>query len=157
MGTPATTARVTPPIAGFKDGFSTKIAFAADSNVTLWEKTVKPPGVDGGDPIETTTMFNATYRTMAARSLKTLTNGTTTCAYHSSVLPQIVALINVEGAITIHFPDGSTWDFFGYLKSFEPQEHVEGEQPTANCEFVCTNVDPSDDSESAPVYTAAGT
>ena len=158
MGVPTTTARIAPVGVKIDDGFSTLIAFAADADVSLWEKTVKPPGIDGGDAIETTTMHNTTWRTMAARALKTLTESGLTCAYDPVVIDQINALINVEGAITVHMPNGDTLDFFGYLKSFEIQDHVEGEQPEAQVVIIPTNVDPSDGSEASPNYkTAAGT
>lgn len=158
MGTPANTTRATPVGVKLNDGFSTLIAFAADSDVSFWEKTVTPPGIDGGDAIETTTMHNTTWRSMAARALRTLTDASTTVAYDPVVYDQIVALINVEGAITVKFPNGDTLDFFGYLKDFIPQENVEGEQPEAQVTIVPTNIDPTDGTEAAPNYiTAAGT
>lgn len=153
-----TTTRSTPVGTKIDDGFSTLIAFAADPDVSFWEKTVKPPGIDGGDAIETTTMHNTTWRTMAARQLKTMTNITGTCAYDPVVYDQIVALCNVEGEFTVHFPNGDTLDVYGYLKSFEPQDNEEGSQPEANFEIVCTNVNPTTGAEVAPNYiTAAGT
>ena len=154
----ANTARIAPVGIPLDDGFSTKIAFASDPDVSFWEKTVKPPGVDGGDAIEQTTMHNTAWRTMSSRSLKTLTPVTGTCAYDPVVYDQIVALINVEGSITVHFSNGDTLDFFGFLKSFDPGDNEEGSQPEASFEIVPTNTDPSDGSESAPNYiTSAGT
>jgi hypothetical protein len=141
-----------------KDGYQTLITFAADTTVNLWEKTVKPPGIDGGDAIEQTTMRNTALRQMAARSLKTLTNSESTCAYDPEVYSSILALINVETTVTVLFPNGDTLAFYGYLQKFEPQEHKEGEQPEAQITVIPTNTDPSDYSEAAPVYTAyAGT
>jgi hypothetical protein len=68
------------------------------------------------------------------------------------------ALINNETTITVHFPDGSTLAFYGYLKTFEPQEMTEGEQPEAECEFVVTNWDPANRVEAGPVMVeVAGT
>lgn len=158
MGTPANTSRVAPVGVKLGDGYSTKIAFAADSDVSFWEKTVQPPGHDGGDAVETTTMHNTTVRTFGARNLITMTESSVTAAYDPVVYDQILALVNVEGAITIHFPNGDTLDFFGYLKDFIPQPHAEGAQPEANITIVPTNVDPSDGSEASPNYiTSAGT
>lgn len=154
MGIPATTARTTPAGSHLKNGHPTLIAFAADPDVSFWEKTVQPPGLDGGDPIDQTTMHNDTYRTMAPRSLITMTEFQVVAAYDPAVIDQILALINVEGAITVHHPDGSTEDFFGFLRQFERSEHTEGEQPEATITIVPTNVDPSDDSEAAVNYTA---
>lgn len=151
MGAPAHTARVTPVGIKLKDGFSTTVAFAADPNVSFWEKTVKPPGLDGGDAIEQTTMHNVRLRTMASRSLSTMTPMNLTAAYDPAVYTQILALINVEGSITVHFPDGSRLSFFGFLQSFETQDMSEGEQPEADIVVTPTNVDPADGTEADPV------
>ena len=148
-----TTSRVDPTGNMLENGFSTKIAFAADANVTFWEKSVTPPGVDGGDAIEISTMFNTTWRTKAAQSLKDLTDAGASAAWDPKVYDEIVALINVEGEITITFPDDSTLDFFGYLKSFVPGEMAEGDQPMADIVVVCTNINPNTLLESGPVFT----
>jgi len=147
-----TTARSAPGGTKLEDGYSTKIAFAADADVSLWEKTVKPPGMDGGDAIETTDMHNTDLRTMAARALKTMTTSTLNVSYDPAVYDQIDALINENGWITVHFPDLSTLDFVGYLKSFEPGDNAEGTQPTAACQIIATNTLAG--VETAFVYTA---
>lgn len=147
------TARVTPTGTKLDNGFSTKITFANDADVSFWEKTVTPPGIDGGDGIDITTMFNTAWRTKAARTLKELTDASVTAAYDPNVHSQIVALVNVEQLITVTFPDTSTLDFYGYLKSFTPGEFQEGEQPTADIEVVCTNLNPNTGLETAPVFT----
>lgn len=158
MADPTTTARVTPDGIPLRDGYSTQIAFSQDSNICFWEKTVTPPSVDGGDPIETTTMHNSTWRTLAPRSLKTLGEIALTAAYDPDLYDEAVAICNVEGSITVHFPDGSTLDFYGFLQSVEPQEHVEGDQPEANIVVVPTNWDPTNNVEAGPVMTeVAGT
>ncbi len=157
MGVPAVTARIDPVGQRLRNGYRTLVCFAADPNVSLWEKTVQPPGVDGGDPVDTNTMHNDTWFTQAARTLKKMTDGGMTVAYDPAVYDQIVALINVEGSVTIHFPDGSAVAFFGYLKSFEPGDNAEGEQPEATCVIVCTNTDPMDGTEADINYEADGT
>lgn len=158
MSAPATTARQTPAGIKLDDGYQTKIAFAADPDVSFWEKTVKPPGLDGGSPIDTTTMHNTTWRTMAARALITLTESTVNAAYDPNVYNNILALINVEGAITVRFPDGSTLSFFGFLQKFEPNDNAEGEMPMAAVTITPTNYDPVGKVEAAPVLTSvAGT
>lgn len=148
-----TTSRTAPVGTKLNDGYQTLIAFEVDPDVSFWEKTVQPPGVDGGDAINTATMHNTTWRTMAARSLKTLTPFKVTCAYDPLVYNQIVAMINVEGEITVHFPDTSTLDFFGFLKSFIPGDNVEGEQPEAELEIVPTNYNPNTGNEAGPTFT----
>ena len=158
MAAPATTTRTTPTGKYLEDGFSTKIAFSRDPAIKFWEKTVTPPGIDGGDSIEQTTMHNTLWRTFAPRQLQTLTEMTTTAAYDPVVYTDIQELINQEGSITVRFPDGSTLDFFGYLKMFQPNEVSEGEQPDAEVTIVPTNWDPINDVEAAPVLTSvAGT
>jgi hypothetical protein len=146
-----TTARVTPVGVALDDGFSTKIALAADANVSFWERSVKPFGMAGGDPIDVTTMFNTTYRTKALRQLLDGTPVSGSAAYDPQVLDQIIALVNVNGWITIHHPNGDTWDFVGGLTNFDPQEHAEGELPLANFEIVPTFRLAG--AETAPVFT----
>lgn len=154
----ATTARSTPVGVRLDDGFSTLIAFAADPDISLWEKTVKPPGLDGGEAVQTSTMHNVTYRTTAPRQLKTLTPCTMTVAYDPQVYDQIISLINVETTITCHFADGSTLDFYGFLQNFEPGECAEGAQPEATCTITPTNVVPGTSTEASFNYkTASGT
>lgn len=148
------TARTDPVGTALEDGFSSKIAFAADPDISFWEITVTPPGIDGGDAIDQTTMFNTAWRTKAARSLKELTDASLTCAYDPSVIDQIFALVNVEGLVTVHFPDTSTLDFYGYLRSFTPGELAEGERPEADVVIVCTNYNTVTGAEVAPDYTA---
>ena len=153
MAAPETTARSTPLGIMLDDGYSTKIAFAADPDVSFWEKDVQPPGLDGGDAIETTTMHNTTYRTFSARSLATLTEMSSTVAYDPDLYDEALALINVEGSISVHFPDLSTLDFFGYLKSFAPSALEEGSQPVATITIVPTNYDTANAVEASPVMT----
>lgn len=158
MAAPPTTARATPAGIKLDDGFSTVIAMAGDPDISFWEKTVKPPGIDGGDAVETTTMHNTVWRTMSPRALRTLTECTFTAAYDPGVFDQIVNIINYEQGFTIHFPDGSTLDFYGFLKNFEPQDMSEGAQPEASITISPTNQDPTSGAEEAPVLTSvAGT
>lgn len=156
MAAPATTSRTTPPGTKLDNGFSSKIAFAADADVNFWETSVQPPGIDGGDAIDITTMFNSTYRTMAARTLIQITEHTLIVSYDPNVWAQIISLVNTEGAITVHFPNSDTLDFFGYLRVFQPQTNEPGTRPTANVTITPTNWDPSNNVEQGPVYTASG-
>lgn len=144
MGTPA----------GLKmeDGYRTTIEFSENTTVSLWEKEVTPPGVDGGGEIDTTTMRNDEWRTKAAKALKTLTEGTVSAAYDPQVYDQIMAMVNVNQAITVTLPDGSTVVFWGWLNSFKPGALVEGQMPLAEVQIIPSNVD-GDGAEIGPVYT----
>lgn len=160
MAAPSATPRGTPGGLAMPDGFSSLITLASDDDIQFFEKTVQPPGMDGGDAIETTTMHNTAWRTLAARSLKTLTDVTATVAYDPAVLDSgaIQAAINREDTITVTFSDGSTIAFYGYLRTFEPSEMEEGAQPEATVTITPTNVDPSDFSEAGPtIVEVAGT
>lgn len=147
MGAPAYTARQTPQGIRLEDGYQSLFAFAADPDVSLWEIETGLPGLDGGEPINTTTQHNVNLRTMAPRALKTMTAFTTRCAYDPQVYEDLDALINVETAITNHFPDGTRLAFWGFLQKFEPDGLVDGTFPTAQVTIVPTNTDPSDGTE----------
>ncbi len=158
MAAPVTTVRGAPLGGKMGDGYQTLIAFALDPTVSFWERTVTPPGIDGGDAVETTTMHNTEWRSMAARALKTLTESSLTVAYDPLVDTNILSLISNEGSVTVHFPDGSTLDFYGYLRSFQPGDLAEGTMPEATITITPTNYDPVNKVEAAPVYkTANGT
>jgi hypothetical protein len=158
MTAPVASARQDPAGIKLKDGHGTKLAFAADPDISFWEVEVKPPGMDGGEAIEQTTHHNTVYRTKAPQSLIDLTDGEGTCQYDPVVVSQVRALINVETTLTIIYPDGSTDAIYGYMKSFEPDPIVTGEPPTASFSFVATNVEPGTSDEEGPTYTdVAGT
>lgn len=163
MAAPVTTGRIDPsgiaiPEIALEDGYSSKIAFAIDPDVALFEKTVTPPAIDGGDPIDTTTMFNVTWRTFLPRALKTLDEVTLTCAYDPVCYTQLLSLININGSITVEFADGTTLDFWGFMRRFEPQQLVEGTHPEANVTIRPSNWDSALNVEAGPALTeTAGT
>jgi hypothetical protein len=141
MAAPAATVRQSPTGIKLDDGFATLVTIKRFPAINLWEKTVTPPGLDGGDAVDTTTMHNLILRTKSPRLLRDMTEGSMTVAYDPGVLADCISAINVNDEITVRFPDGTTWAFWGYLRTFEPQEISEGEQPTANCSFMPTNQD----------------
>ena len=151
MTAPTLTARTTPGGIKLGDGFSSKIAFALDSNIELYEIEVQPPGIDGGEAISTTTMHNVAYRTKAPRSLIEATDSTIKAAYDPIAYTSIKAIVNRRGSITVHFPDGSTYTFYGYLRSFVPDSMVEGTMPVATVVIVETDEDPVAHTEVGPV------
>lgn len=136
------------------DGFSTTIEFADFPAVLFWEKTVTPPGVDGGGPNDTTTMRNLTLRTQAPKKLKTMTEMTASVAYDPQALQDAFDMVNVNQLITVNFPDGSNWAFWGWLNSITPDEISEGAQPTASVSIQPSNQNDSG-AETDPVFTPA--
>ncbi len=160
MAAPVATARSSMVGVGIplQDGYQTLITMSTVPAIKFYERTVTPPGVDGGDPIERTTMHNTTWRTFGARSLKTLTPVSTTATYDPVVYDQIVTSLNVEQTITVTFADGSTIAFYGYLQNFEASEAVEGSDPEASLTFQPTNWDPTNNVEAGPtVVEVVGT
>lgn len=154
MSAPTPAARTDPAGIKLDDGYRCLVALNADPDASFWEKEVTPPGLDGGDGIDTTTMHNDDWRTMSPRALITMTPFSMVVAYDPNVYNNLLALINVKTTVTVHFPDGSTLAFYGYLKSFTPDALKEGEQPQATVEVVPTNQDPTTGAEEAPVLTS---
>ncbi len=152
MGAPTATARQTPAGIRLLDGYQTLITFAGDPDISFWEKTVTPPGLDGGDAIPTTTMHNVLWRTMAARALIDLTELTLTAAYDPDLYDEIKAILNINDQITVTFPDGSTLAFWGFLRLFDVQSMEGGSPPEANITIQPTNTDGSG-AEQGPVMT----
>lgn len=134
------------------DGFSTIITFANIPSVKIYEKEVTPPGITMGGAIETTTMRNTTWRTMAPRALKSLTAMSVTVAFATEAIPVIQSQIGINQIITVTFPDGATLVFWGWMEEFTIGAMVEGEQPTATMNVTPGNID-DEGAEVAPEYT----
>jgi hypothetical protein len=154
MAAPATTTRQTPSGIMLDDGYISKLAFARDPDVSLWEIEVKPSGMDNGEPINLTTMHTVRYRRKGPRALLEHTNLTMKCGYDPICRGQIEDnLIGQEGSITQTWSDGSKEDFYGYLKSAEFSANTESEMPTVDIEIVVTNWDPVNRVEVGPNRT----
>lgn len=147
--------RGTPAGTKLPDGYQSLITLTNDTDIEFFEKTVQPPGADGGDSVDQTTMHNVTVVTKAAQTLIDFTDSPSTVAYDPIVLNSILAQININQLVTYLMPDGSTWDFFGYLQKFEPSPLVRGEQPEATVTIVVTNVDLTG-AEIIPNYISPG-
>lgn len=158
MSAPAVTARQTPSGRKMGDGYQCLVAFAADPDAAFWEKEVTPPGIEGEDAVDTSTQHNDTWRTKTPQTLVTLTDFTMTVNYDPALYVSILNLVNVATAITIHFPNGDSLSFWGFLKSFVPGGLSRGNVPEATVTVVPTNQDPDTCEEEGPVFTAgAGT
>ncbi len=160
MAAPTPTARGTPGGIPLQEGHGTLITLALNDTIKFWEKETAAPGMEGGDPINTSTNHNETWETMVPRALITLTPFTVRCAYDPDVYSddQVQAAINRRDTITVTFQDTSTLAFFGYLKSFTPAGMNKEGQPEADVEFVPTNWDHANNVEAGPAMAeAAGT
>ena len=157
MAAPAPIPRIAPDGFRLDDGYQTLITFGVLPGLDIWEKEAQPPGIDGGDPIDTTTMHNDSYRTNAARKLKSLTEHTIVAAYDPCAYVDLLTMVNVVDEITVFFPDNSTLSYWGFIRSVEFSPLVEGEQPEMTITVVPTNYDACNCVEAGPVIDCNGT
>lgn len=154
MAAPTPTVRDTPVGRKLTNGYKAFVTFASAPDIGFWEMEVTPPGLEGGDEIDTTTMHNETVVTKAPNSpLVDVTNGEGTAAYDPASFDAIRALINVPTTVTYRYPNGDTMAVYGFLKKFEKQGLQRGEMPEAEFEVVHTNEDPDTGEEELPVIT----
>lgn len=157
MAAPTPTVRTDPTGFLMENGYQALITLANDANIDLWEKDVGQPGMDGGDPIDTTTQQNETYRTFAPRTLITLTQFTVVCGYDPCVYDDLLPLVNLEDTITITYPGGTTLAFYGYVKGVEFGPMSDGTFPEVTLTIVPTNWDHNNCVEAGPVVSCVGT
>jgi len=159
MGSPPTPAvRGTPAGIKLTQGYQALLTITDYLTLEYFEIEITPPGLDGGEPIDTTTMHNTTYRTFTPRSLKTLRPFPVRGAYDPLMFSRALALINIETTFTITWSDGSTLAFYAYLQKAEYGPLGEGTMPEMTLTVVPTNQDPTDKSEQAAAYAdVAGT
>jgi len=136
------------------DGFSTVVTFELGPDISFFEKEVTPPGVTGEGPINTTTMYNDTWRTAWPKSLQTaqaitMNGAFATSSYDDSVATTtpdvtyagVMGMIGVNQRITINFPDFTTLEVMGWIEDFKPRELKEGEQPMAELTLHISNLE----------------
>lgn len=158
MAAPTPTARGTPSGIKLEDGFRSLHTFSHNATIGLWEVDIAPPGDDGGEPINTTTMHNITYRTMSPRALISSSPSTIRFAYDPAARASIRQELNREQTMTVTFPDGSTEAYYGFLQSVTFDALVEGTMPMGTAVIQPTNFDPTNRVEAGPVVTSvAGT
>ena len=138
------------------DGHSTRIGFSLDPTVEIYEKTVQPPGLEGGGENNTTTMLNVLYRTKSPKKLVTLSEASLKVAYDTKSYTTILAMLNKNQLITITFPDASTYAFYGWIDEFKPSDLEDGKQPEATVKIIPSNQNAAG-AEAAPVWTIGTT
>ena len=116
---------------GMPEGFSTKIDFADTPQLSFWEKTVTPPGMEGGEPIDTTTMYNTLVKSKWPQTLVEITGMSLTASFLPDLINEAYAAVNVLQVITITFPNNGTASDYGWLRNFKPNRFEIGAQPTA--------------------------
>jgi hypothetical protein len=157
MAAPAATVRTDPGGIMMENGYRTLITHSLDPDLSIWEIEVGSAGLDGGEPIDTTTQHNDVYRTRSPRALISYEPFDVKFAYEAGVQKsQLETLINKKrsginaSVITETLPDGSTLAYYGFFQkvSFDPK--VEGELPTGTLTVVPTNFDPVNRVEAGP-------
>lgn len=152
MAAPGLAGRLAPDLSiHLFDGYQTFVAISTNAGALLddkpgnwlWEVTVTPVGIDGGDPINQDTMWNLVWHLVTPRHLKTLMEVMFTAAYDPDGYSGFIAWINIVTNITVYYPDGSTVTFWGFMRKFEPQEVKEGEMPKVNVTVTPSLMDPS--------------
>lgn len=155
---PTPTAREDPGGIMLENGYQALITNSLDPDLSIWEIETGSAGIEGGEPIDTTTQHNSVYRTRAPRALKSYEPFDVKFGYEAGVQKsQIEGLINTRrsGAtacvITETMPDGTTLCYYGYFQKVTFDPKVEGELPTGTLTVVPTNWDPINRVEAGPV------
>ena len=161
MAAPSDTTRGTPSGIMLEEGLGCKIAFSRLPTFSVKELETKPPALDNGEPIKITTHFNSRYHTKVSQALIDLKPFTVKVQYDPNSLNQAITTLigpTADGAITVSFPDGTKYTFYGYLQIFDPDALVPGQLPTATLTIVPTCWDKTNRVEAGPVVTSvAGT
>lgn len=123
------------------------LTHSAAPDLPLWEVSITPPGLEGGEAVDMTNQFAEKFRQKAARVLQELTDGKLTALYCPGTLRQLSdTIINVEGIITVSMPTDPRFGFAfpGYFKNAKPSDINEKntEPPTIEIEVVATMRDP---------------
>lgn len=134
-----------------KDGFKTLITFSRVANVGFAETRVKLPGMSARGPIDLTSMRNSTVTTKWPKQLVDFTNVTVTVQWDPLFWNSVrLSLLRINQSIVILLPTGNALTFHGWLDGFEPNEHAEGEVPTAVMTIVLGNLRHDDLAETSP-------
>lgn len=149
---PAFADRVMPNGVRLDDGYQSLIVFRNFAALRIWEKTVQPGALEGGDPIMTSTMLNECCETKAPQRLKGVDDIVVVAAYDAGAVETFWTMINVPDAITVIWPDGSRQAQWGYLRRAEFSPLTKGEQPEVTLTIVVTNWDPNECVEACPEW-----
>lgn len=144
-------------IGGIKlpNGMKSIVVFARLPLCRFYTMKLKQGKIDGGDPINQSTMLNTAVQTKAFRFLREEGDSQATAAYDPYFREQIRNdLINKNGSVTEYLPEGSYEDYYGGLKDADFAELAEGELPTVTLTIVKTNYDPVNRVEVAPVFVS---
>ena len=149
------------PICPLTDGQGTTIEFSIDTTLYFFPKNLTPSGWDGGGPNDVTLLSNTKYMTMMPKTLKTITALSGEAAYSTQGLKtdgsigSFAAMVNRNQQVTVTYPDGAQFTFWGYLDKLTPNQIVGGQQPTLTFTIQPTMWDSDLCQEADPNYAAA--
>lgn len=144
MAAPVKVVRAEPFPLPMPEGHQILIAINGYTTICFWEIDIKPPAMDGQEPIDTTTQFNTQVHTMYPRVLKKWDAVSVQASYAPAVYLDVYRIINVVLNMCIEFPNQDNLAFWGFIQKFEPEALKEGDYPKANISIVIANFDPSE-------------
>ncbi len=133
------------------DGHPTRMSFSLNPNLLIYEMSVKPPGIAGGGPNDTTSMRNTTWRTRQPKKLKSLKAISFTAQYNTLAFNQLLAMVNNIQTATITYSDGTNHVVYGWIDDVDYNDTVEGSPPTMTVTFEPSNAD-ANGNEIGPVF-----
>jgi hypothetical protein len=133
------------------EGLGTTLVIGSAS---LCYVSIQALGIEGGEKLDATCLDNTGWMTYLPQTLKDVPNLSFRAKFDPSEWQDVVAQINVNQALVINFdsPYGAL-TFWGFLKSFLPEEGAIGAAWEATGEIAVTNMNASN-VETAPAYAS---
>lgn len=142
-------------------GHGTRIYFTSTPILWFEEKSMTPPAIDGGDPINTTVDVAGTKRVRLVAPRAKVKMGTAVnliVAYDPRVFnyySELNRAIGLNQYILCQFPDSSQLKFLGWIQSFNANAMQEGEQPQANVIITVSNFNLDNNQPEWPKFTSS--
>jgi len=116
--------------------------------------TLKGLGLEGGDALDASHLANVLYKTKKPQTLTEIPDVTGTGHYTPANHDTAVAELNKNQELVLTFAGVGTLTFWGYLKTYDPDEGEIGTVWNVTFSIVVTNLDGTE-SELGPVWAAA--
>lgn len=149
----ASTVRGDPAGIYLKNGYRSLITLAARPTLEIWEIEVGAPGIDGGEPVDTTTQHNDTLTSREPSSLIDLTPFDVSAAFDPIMYTRALTYVNNKDTITVRFPDGTTLAVYGWMQKLEGARLSRGTMPVMTVTFCPANAHPTTGAEEAFTLT----
>ena len=141
-------------MAAFEEGYQCLIESTANPSVAFYEIEITPLDMSAAR-YNVSTQRNTNVHTYAFSQLKDTGSVTILAAWAGEAIDDGKAMLGVNDEWTITFPDGSTEVFYGAMTEFKPSGMKIGDRPTVSITIGSSNVDPTDNTEAQPTFTAA--